>query len=86
MPDVHIPPPEPTASERVGAKVNELIASGHRLYAETVTGTPSGRARRPTLFIIAMVGTSLGPVLFPAAVVAIIAILLLALTDAVVEL
>jgi hypothetical protein len=84
MGDVHIPAPPPN---KVGAKVAELIASGHELYATTVAGHPSGRVRRPTLFIIAgaaTVGATLGWQL--AGLVALIAILMLALTDAVVEL
>lgn len=83
MGDVYIPPPEPN---KVGAKVNDLIASGHELYATAVTGTPAGRVRRPTLFVIAGLGTLLGTQFLLAAVVGLIAILLLALTDAVVEL
>ena len=83
MGDVHIPQPDPSA---IGAKVEELIASGHELYATTLTGSPSGRVRRPTLFVIAGVGILLGTQFFPAAVVGLIAILLLALTDQVVEL
>lgn len=84
MGDVHIPKPPPNA---VGAKVAELIESGHELYATAVTGSSSGRVRRPTLFVIAgaaTVGATLGFQL--AGVVALIAILMLALTDAVVEL
>jgi len=83
MPDVNIPKPPPNA---VGAKVQELIDSGHEFYATTVTGSPAGRVRRPTLFVIAAVGTAVGTQLWIGAVVGIIAILLLALSDSVVEL
>ena len=83
MGDVHIPQPEPN---RVGVKVQELIDSGHEFYATTVTGAPSGRVRRPTLFAIAAIGTVIGTQLFIGAVVAVIAIVLLAVTDSVVEL
>jgi hypothetical protein len=83
MGDVHIPQPEPN---RVGAKVQELINSGHEFYATTVTGAPSGRVRRPTLFAIAAIGTVIGTQVFVGAVVALIAIILLASSDAVVEL
>jgi len=82
--DVHIKPPEPN---KVGAKVAELVASGHEFYATAVTGSADGRTRRPTLFIIAMTGTALASLGFAiAGIVAIIAILALALTDAVVAL
>jgi hypothetical protein len=82
--DVHIPQPEPGA---VGAKVDELIAAGHEFYATAVTGSPSGRVRRPTLFIIAGVGIVLAMLGFAlGGVWAIIAIIALALTDQVVEL
>lgn len=89
MGDVHKPAPPPNA---VGARVAELIEDGHALYATAVTGSPQGRVRRPTLFALAILGvgiaefqatTTLG---FAAAAVALIAILLLALTDNVVEL
>lgn len=81
MGDVHIPKEDPTTSQRIGAKVESLIASGHELYAETLTGQKQGRTRRPTLFIIAAIGTGLA-VQFPVgALIALTAILLLALTD-----
>lgn len=83
MGDVHIPKPPPN---KVGAKVQDLIESGHELYAQAVTGTPSGRVRRPTLFVIAGIGCAVGTVNPIGAVVGLIAILLLALTDQVVEL
>jgi len=83
MGDVHIPKPPPNA---VGAKVQELIESGHEFYATAVTGQSSGRVRRPTLFVIAMVGCAVGTQFWGAAVVGIIAMTLLALTDNVVEL
>lgn len=83
MGDVHIPKPEPN---RIGAKVSDLVQSGHELYATTVSGQPQGRVRRPTLFLVAMVGTAVGTQFWVAAVVAIIAITLLALSDQVVEL
>lgn len=84
MGDVHIPKPDPSA---IGARVDELIAAGHELYATVVTGAPSGRVRRPTLFLAAIAGTA-GAILGApiAGVIAIIAILMLALTDNVVEL
>jgi len=83
MGDVHI---EPDPPNKVGAKVQELIDSGHQFYATTVTGQPAGRVRRPTLFVIAMVGCVLGTQFWGAAVVAVIAMTLLALSDQVVEL
>jgi hypothetical protein len=83
MGDVHIPKPAPN---KVGAKVQELIESGHELYATAATGQPQGRVRRPTLFIIALVGCGLGPTYGIAALIGLIAILLLALTDQVVDL
>lgn len=85
MGDVHIPQPE---SSKVGAKVHDLIESGHEFYASTLTGTPSGRVRRPTLYLVAIIGLLADMAgFFPAgAIVAGIAIVLLALTDAVVEL
>jgi hypothetical protein len=86
MGDVHIPQPEPN---KVGAKVAELIASGHELYATTLTGHPSGRVRRPTLFLIAGIATLMTLLGWSqpwAALVAFIAIMLLALTDSVVDL
>jgi hypothetical protein len=82
MPDVSIPPPPPNA---VGAKVQELIDSGHEFYATTVSGHSSGRVRRPTLFVIAMVGCVIGTQFWGAAVVAVLAMTLLALTDQLVE-
>lgn len=84
MGDVHIPAPPPN---KVGAKVAELIESGHELYATAVSGHPQGRVRRPTLFSIAaggIVGAMLGLPL--AGVIGLIAIVLLALSDSVVEL
>jgi hypothetical protein len=84
MPDTNIPEPDQNG---VGAKVADLIASGHELYATAVTGRPYGRVRRPTLFVIAIVGTTFGSLgYWPAAIVAVVAITLLALSDAVVEL
>jgi hypothetical protein len=83
MGDVSIPPKDPS---RVGAKVDDLIASGHQFYAASVTGNPAGRVRRPTLFVIAAVGAIVGTAFWPGAVISIIAILLLALSDNVVEL
>jgi hypothetical protein len=83
MGDVHIPKPKPNA---IGAKVNDLIESGHELYATATTGQPQGRVRRPTLFLIALVGCGLGPTFGIAALIGLIAILLLALSDQVVEL
>ena len=84
MADVHI---EPDPPNKVGAKVHDLIESGHELYATAVTGHPSGRVRRPTLFVIAGIGTVLATLGFQlAGIIAIVAILMLALTDAVVEL
>lgn len=88
MGDVHIEPPEPNA---IGARVEELIAAGHELYAETITGSPSGRVRRPTLFALASVGIVIslaldGVVGLIAGTIALIAILLLAMSDSVVEL
>jgi len=84
MGDVHIPQPEPNA---IGAKVQELIDSGHELYATTVTGSSSGRVRRPTLFAVSMVGVGLAIIGFvPGGVVALIAMSLLATSDSVVEL
>ena len=83
MGDVHIPKPEPS---KIGAKVDDLIQSGHELYATTVSGQPQGRVRRPTLFLIAAIGTMVGTQFWVAAVIAIIAIVLLALSDQVVEL
>jgi len=86
--DVHIPKPPPNA---VGAKVQELIEAGHEMYATAVTGTPSGRVRRPTLFALAAIGILITIALddvvgLVAGGVALIAILLLAMSDAVVEL
>lgn len=88
MGDVVIKPPEPN---KVGAKVQELIDSGHELYATALTGAPSGRTRRPTLFVIAGIGVVItlavgGPAGLVAGGLALIAILLLAMTDSVVEL
>ena len=83
MGDVHIPKTKPNA---VGAKIGDLVQSGHELYATTVSGQPQGRVRRPTLFLIAAVGATLGTQFWVAAVIAIIAIVLLALSDQVVEL
>jgi hypothetical protein len=89
--DVHIPPPDPTKSQKVGARVAELIESGHELYAGSLTGDPHGRVRRPTLFVIAAVGVIVSLVLdgvvgLVAGTLALIAILLLAMSDNVVEL
>ena len=83
MGDVHIPADPPN---KVGAKVQELIDSGHQFYAATVTGNPAGRVRRPTLFVIGMLGCVIGTQFWVAALVGVIAILLLALSDQVVEL
>ena len=88
MGDVHIPKPPPNA---IGARVDELVEAGHELYATTVTGQPSGRVRRPTLYLIAdiaivgaLVADGIGGIV--AGGLALIAMLLLAMTDAVVEL
>lgn len=83
MGDVHIPEPEPG---RVGAKVADLIESGHEFYATAMTGSSSGRVRRPTLFVLAGAGAVLGTEFVLAAVVGLIAIVLLAFSDNVVEL
>ena len=79
MGDVHIPPPEPN---KVGAKVQELIESGHEFYATVLTGSPTEPTRRPLLFLIAAVGIIGAIAGFQiAGVVGLIAIMLLALTD-----
>lgn len=84
MGDVHIPKPPPNA---VGARVEELVAEGHQLYSNVVTGQPAGRVRRPTLFTIAIIGTALAIAgLQLAGVPALIAMVLLLASDAVVEL
>ena len=83
MGDVYIPKPDQSA---VGAKVHDLIEAGHELYATAVTGSSSGRVRRPTLFAIAALGVALGTVTVIGTAVALIAIVLLAATDNVVEL
>lgn len=88
MSDVHIEKPEPG---KVGAIVEDLIEQGHDLYATAITGAPSGRVRRPTLFLIAEVGIIVSLVLdgavgLIAGGLAMIAILLLAMSDHVVEL
>ena len=63
---------------------------GSRLWplstVPSVAGAPSGRVRRPTLFVIAAIGTIVGTQHLLGAVVALIAIVLLAVTDSVVEL
>lgn len=86
MADTNIPQEDPTTSQKVGAKVASLIEAGHSLYAEVATGDANGRTRRPTLFVAAIVAIGLGAVWAPALLVALIAIMLLALTDQVVEL
>lgn len=83
MGDVHIPAPDPN---RVGAKVDELIAAGHELYVSTVTGSGSGRARRPTLFLLAFIGLWGAADDWKFSLLGLIAIALLALSDSVVEL
>lgn len=91
MPDVSLPPDDPTTSQRIGAKVDMLIEQGHALYATALTGTPTGRTRRKTLYTLAMVGTVIGLALdgavgIIAGLVALIAMLLLAMTDDIVDL
>jgi hypothetical protein len=83
MGDVHIPKPPPNA---VGAKVQDIIDSGHEFYATTLTGSSSGRVRRPTLFALAVIGVALGVLTIAGTILALIAIVLLAFTDNVVEL
>lgn len=88
MVDVSIPKPPPG---KVGAIVEDLIEQGHELYATAVTGHPSGRVRRPTLFALAALGVLItlaadGVIGLVAGGVALIAIMLLAMSDAVVEL
>lgn len=83
MGDVHIPEPDPSA---IGAKVHDLIESGHEFYATALTGSPQGRTRRPVLFIIAGIGLWGAADAWEFSLVGLIAILILALTDAVVEL
>jgi hypothetical protein len=83
MGDVHIPAPPQNA---VGARVHELVESGHELYATAVTGSSSGRVRRPSLFALAVLGVALGTVTLIGTAIAVIAIVLLAITDNVVEL
>lgn len=91
MADVHIPQEDPSTSQQIGAKVAGLIESGHELYAQSVTGDRTGRTRRPTLFMVAAVGVLVslaldGIVGLVAGGLALIAILLLAMSDSVVEL
>lgn len=86
MADVSIPEEEPTMGAKIGSRVAELIADGHALYAEAVTGDAQGRTRRPTLFVVAVAAVAIGFVVQLALVVALIAITALALTDQVVEL
>jgi hypothetical protein len=91
MGDVHIPQEDPTTSQRIGAKVQGLIDSGHEFYATAATGSPTGRTRRPTLFIVTALGIIVSLVLdgtvgFVAGGIALIAMLLLAMTDNVVDL
>lgn len=91
MADTNIPQEDPTTSQKVGAKVADLIASGHEFYSVAATGSPDGRLRRPTLFVVASVGVVISLALdgvlgLLGGGLALIAILLLAMTDSVVEL
>jgi len=80
MVTTHIEKPEPNA---IGAKVKDIIESGHEFYATAVTGQGGSRVRRPTLFLIAFVAIGLGSVWTPALLFALLAIAMLALTDSV---
>ena len=79
-----LPEPEPSATERTVEEVGAL-------YRRALTGDPHGRVRRKTLFLIAEIGIVIaialgGAVGLIAGVVGLIAVLLLAMTDDVVDL
>jgi hypothetical protein len=82
MPDVPpLPDPEPTNAERVNAQAQEIASKVDLLYRTTISGYRNGPVRRGTLFVLCAVGIAIG---WPA--LALVALLLLALTDQVVPL
>ena len=82
MPDVPIKPPAPpTKAERTATALSEMAARVEEGARAALTGDPAGRLRRPVLFIIVGLALALG---WPA--LGLVALLLLALTDAVVPL
>ena len=91
MPDVPYPKPKPPTRVKVTRnRVIEAAVSVVDAIHVASTGDRNGSLRRPILFVIAV--ASVGIAMFaeppghPLGVVALVAILLLALTDAVVEL
>ena len=87
MPDVPYPPdPEPSRLDEFAQK---LVALRDRLDEGTrtaMTGEPSGRIRRPVLFALVAIGLLAGGTWPPAAAIGAVALIWLALTDAVVPL
>lgn len=84
MGDVPFPPePEPTRVDEAKEAVRSAVYTTNRTVRTALTGDPQGRIRRTVLFVIA--GVALGATLSPIAIVGMIAVLLLALTDAVAE-
>jgi len=82
---------EPEPENAVGRKVREWAGTADELFREVVTGQPAGRLRRPLLFLLASVGIIVSLVTddiigLVGGGVALIAILLLAMSDQVVEL
>ena len=88
MPDVPIPPtPEPTKAQQLAAELRAAKNDSERLFRYALTSDARGRVRRPLLFVCTAACIALGGAGFmPATIVALIALMILALTDSVVEL
>jgi len=89
MPDVPYPKPEPpTRREATAARVSTALDALVAFVRQTLTGDKHGVVRRPLLYLIAAGGIAIAMsqnstiVLIPS----LISVMLLALTDAVVEL
>lgn len=89
MPDVPYPKPvPPTRREVAAARASDALGNVRRLISLTLTGYPDRSARRGALYIIAAggIGIAMSVNSVVPSVIALIAVMLLALTDAVVEL
>ena len=89
MPDVPYPKPKPpTRGEVTRTRLADSLSSLVASVRSALTGDANGRIRRPALYVIAAIsiGIAMSVESVIPSVVALVAVMLLALTDAVVEL
>lgn len=79
---VDTPETEPVSDDATEERVAQVIEGADRMVRVALTGDPKGRLRRPVLFVI----VALGLVWTPLALLGLASLILLALTDAIMEL